>query len=113
MNFTMNERRQFPRIGISFPVECKTLPTKNYFYTVSKDLSLGGVKVLTDDSIPKGKVIKVNINLIDEVLNLKAKVIWCNKEKMPKRHSVGLLFVEATNPVKEKLFEFLNKIYSS
>ncbi|RLC33489.1 MAG: hypothetical protein DRZ76_04270 [Candidatus Nealsonbacteria bacterium] len=108
----MEERRQYPRIGISFPVECKTLPSKNFSYTVSKDLSLGGVRVFTTNAIPKGRVIKVNINLIDEVLNLKAKVIWCNKERIANRYSMGLLFVEATNTVKEKLFQFLNKIYS-
>ena len=108
----MNEKRQYPRVGISFPVECKTVPTKNFFYTVSKDLSLGGIRVFTTSSIPKGKVIKLNINLIDEILNLKAKVIWCNRERVAGRYSLGLSFVEATNTVKEKLFEFLNKIYS-
>lgn len=108
----MEERRQYPRIGISFPVECEAPATKNFSYTVSKDLSLGGVRVFAANSVPKGRIVKVNINLIDEVLNLKAKVIWCNKERIANRYSMGLLFVEATNTVKEKLFEFLNKIYS-
>ena len=108
----MNEKRKFPRVGVSFPVECKPLPARNYFYTVSKDLSLGGVKIVSNYFLPKDDTVKVNINLIDSILDLKAKVAWCNKERLSERYSTGLEFVETTENSKKKLFQFLNRIFN-
>ena len=110
---TMVENRAFPRAGISFPIECRPIPERNYFYTVSKDLSLGGVKIISNQFLPKNDTIKVSINLIDKVLNLKARVAWCNQEKMSDRYSTGLEFVETNKQSKEKLISFLNRIFNA
>lgn len=109
----MDDKRKFPRVGVSFPVECKTLPARSYFYTVSKDLSLGGMKIISNNFLPKDDTLKVNINLIDNMLNLKAKVTWCNKERLSERYSTGLEFIETPKNSKEKLFQFLNRIFNS
>ena len=109
----MDERRKAKRINVSFPVECKNLLARNYFYTVSKDLSLGGVKILTNEFVPVNNLIKLNINLIDKVINLKAKVSWCNSEKISDRYSTGLEFVEVEELDKWELSNFLNTIYNS
>lgn len=107
----MKERRQNPRAEISFPVECNELPSKGYFYTVSKDLSTAGTKILTDKFIPVGNHIKVNINLIDSVVDLKAEVKWCNKERAGERYSAGLEFVELNKKAQETLSHLINRIY--
>lgn len=109
----MVENRKFPRIGVSFPVECRFLPARKYFYTVSKDLSLGGVKIVSNCFLPKNDKIKVSINLIDNMLDLKAKVAWCNQERMSERFSAGLEFIETDEPSKKKLFSFLDRIFNS
>lgn len=109
----MNEKRKFPRVGVSFPVECKPLPARNYFYTVSKDLSLGGTKIVSNYFLPKNDMIKLNINLIDSILDLKAKVAWCNKERLSERYATGLEFVETNEISKKKLFQFLHRITNS
>lgn len=105
-----SERRTYSRIDISFPVECNILPKRNYFYTVSKDLSSAGVKILSNDFLSKGNFLKVNINLIDNVINLKAKVAWCNKERVCERYSAGLEFIEINEKDRVMLSDFLNKI---
>ena len=109
----MNDQRKFERLGVSFPVECKSLPDRKYFYTVSKDLSLGGLKILTNDFLPKNNLIKLNINLIDKVLNVKAKVAWCNSERASERYTAGLEFVEINNTNQKELTNFINTIYNS
>ncbi len=109
----MDEKRIYPRIGVSFPVECKALPARNYFYTVSKDLSLGGARILSNEFMAKDDLLKLNINFIDKVLSLKAKVIWCNRDRASERYSTGLEFVEMADKPKEELFGFLNKIFNS
>ena len=109
----MSDKRKFPRVGVSFPVECKPLPAKNYFYTVSKDLGLGGMKIVSNNFLPKDNTIKVNIKLIDSILDLKAKVAWCNKERLSERYATGLEFVETTESSQKKLFQFLNRIFKA
>jgi c-di-GMP-binding flagellar brake protein YcgR len=109
----MENRRIAPRANVSFPVECTSLTHKGYFYTVSKDLSMGGIKILTNDFLPKDDVVKVNINLIDRIVNLKAKVMWCNKERVSDRYSAGLRFTEVNNINKASLSQFLGKIFNA
>ena len=109
----MSEKRKNPRIDVSFPLECKNLPSRNYFYTVSKDLSLTGTRILINEFIPKENLLKIHINLIDKVLDLKAKVVWCNKEKAVERYSIGVEFVEISDADQEELSAFLGKINGS
>lgn len=107
----MEERRQESRANVSFPVECIMLPErKKIFYSVSKDLSKQGARILYQDFLPKGKDIKVNINLIEEIAQVKAKVMWCNKTPYPDRYYVGLKFMEINEKNKSAINYFLNKI---
>ncbi|MDD4294066.1 MAG: PilZ domain-containing protein [Candidatus Omnitrophica bacterium] len=107
----MDERRIEPRIGISFPVECDLAGKKSFFYTVSKDLSENGVKILTDDFLVKGENFKVNINLIDKIIRVKAEVMWCNKERLAERFSAGLRFVDVPSTSKRTITDFLCQVY--
>jgi c-di-GMP-binding flagellar brake protein YcgR len=98
-----DDKRKNSRSPVSFPIECNILPGKDYFYTVTKDLSVGGVRILSDEFLPKNNCLKLNINLIDKVLGLKAKVVWCNKERVSDRYSAGLEFVEMPEENKNYL----------
>ena len=103
----MEDRRRSSRIGVSFPVECRFLPRRDYFYTVSKNLSLHGVKIISDNFLPKGDSSKVSINLVNRIVEMKAKVVWCSKERLSERFSAGLEFVEINDRNKKMLAEFL------
>jgi len=106
----MQERRKYPRIDISFPVECDEVLRKNYFYTVSKDLSTGGVRIVSNKFLPKNEQIKVSINLIDKIINLNAKVAWCNEVRASDDYLCGLEFVEANKNRRNEITSFLSKI---
>jgi c-di-GMP-binding flagellar brake protein YcgR len=106
----MFERRKYPRIGISFPVECSSLPSGNYFYTVSKDLSNAGVKIVTNNFLPKNKPVRVDINLIDKIISLKARVAWCNERPISDSYLVGLAFIEISKENQSNISRFIKKI---
>lgn len=108
----MVENRRFPRIQVSFPIECRSLLSRSYFYTVSKDLSLVGVKIITNEFLAKNDLLKININLINKMVNLKAKVAWCNKERASERYSTGLEFVEISPINREEISVFLDKVHN-
>lgn len=97
------EKRKYLRSCVSFPIECSILSKHSYFYTVSKDVSAGGVRILSDDFLPKNNYLKLNINLIDKVVGAKAKVIWCSKERVSDRYYAGLEFTEIGKEGKELL----------
>lgn len=103
----MKEKRKESRVGISFPVACNKLRCRDYFYTVCRDLTTEGAKLITNNFIPRGNSVKVNINLIDKAIDLKAKVMWCSKQKHADRYYMGLLFKEIAKKDREHLSNFL------
>ena len=106
----MRQRRKNPRINVSFTVGCCPLTKKKFFYTVSKDLSLQGIKLLSSCFFPKGTKIKLQINLIDKVLRFIGEVVWCNEEKGNNRYLLGFQFVGVTQSSQKELNLFLEKI---
>lgn len=106
----MDERRKCPRVDISFPVECDVFPGKNYFYTVTKDLSAGGAKILSDNFLPKDHHIKLKINLIDKMLDLRARVAWCNQMRASERYWVGLEFIGLSPQQQKDIGQLLTKV---
>lgn len=105
-----DERRKYPRYNISFPIECKRVNLPNYFYTVTKDLSLGGARVLSDDFLPKDEPFRVTLNLVKKVFNVKAKVAWCNQERYSDRYSAGLEFIDMPDSGKKLYSDFLEEV---
>ncbi len=107
----MKERRKDLRVKVSFPVECIVLPERrSFFYTVSKDLSLGGVRILSENFLPKNQEVRVNINLIEEMVLIKARVVWCSKERCSERYSAGLRFLEINEKDRTNLNNFIRKV---
>ena len=91
----MDDRRKEKRVSIAFPVKCTILPErKRTFCTVTKDLSSAGIRILHEDFLPAGKTLKVNINLLTEILAAKAQVVWCNRMSHSEGYYVGLRFLE-------------------
>ncbi|MCM8824084.1 MAG: PilZ domain-containing protein [Candidatus Omnitrophica bacterium] len=104
----MEDRRKDERFNVSFTVGCEDLSNHHYFYTVSKDLSTNGMKIITNYFLPRGNTLKINLYLIDKVVNLKAKVIWSNKERYCDRYYAGLFLTEISEGDKPYILEFLN-----
>ncbi len=106
----MIERRQDERIKASFPVECTLLSSKDYFYTVTKDVSLGGVQILTSSFIAKDSILKLALNFIDSLVTIKVQVAWCNQKRNCERYSVGLVFSETSSSFKRNISRLLNTL---
>lgn len=104
------EQRKFPRIDVSLPLSCHVLHSKDLFYTVSKDLSKGGLKAITYNFYPKNSSLRVSLNIISKIVNIRARVVWCNKERFSDRYSIGLEFIEVAPSDKKDLIEFLEKL---
>jgi c-di-GMP-binding flagellar brake protein YcgR len=109
----MSEKRKNPRVDVSFPVECKALPSHAYFYTVTKDISLGGVRILCNEFLAKNNPLRLTLNCINKVFDLTAKVVWCNQERASDRYTAGLQFVGMDAGDSQELAGFLKVMYNS
>ena len=110
----MNEKRIEPRIDTAFIVKCMILPDKkNTFYTVIRDLSQCGVKILSENFLPLGRNLHLDINLIKEKAEAKAQVVWYSKMQSSEKYCIGLKFLEVNSSSKRKLGDLINTIYKS
>ena len=72
-----------------------------------------GVKIVSNTFIPRGSLLKLHVNLVDAVVDLKAKLVWCNKDRMADRYSAGLQFIELNEKGKKSLSHFLGKVFET
>jgi c-di-GMP-binding flagellar brake protein YcgR len=108
-----SEKRISQRIDTAFFVKCMPLPEeseKKCFYTIIKDLSSGGIQILSEDSLPLGKNLKIDINLIHENAQACAEVVWNYKIPAAERYCIGLKFLDICENSKRKLGEVINTI---
>ena len=103
----MKEKRKESRTMTSFPVACNTSKRRGSFYTVCKDLSSQGAKIITEEFVSCGNLFTLNIDLIEKIIGLKAQVCWCNKQHYSDRYNIGLKFVKIKNSDKTYLSNFL------
>ena len=108
-----NENRKSPRARISFPLKCEVSEKTSYFNSVSKDLSNGGVRVLSEQFIAPGDTVSLNINLIEKMISARAKVVWCNESEYGQRYLFGAEFVDMSEDDKNTLRSFLSLIFPS
>ncbi len=97
------ERRRYPRVMT--PVFCSTPRTRSPKRRVS-NLSLGGVRVYTDERLEVGERLEMEFLLPDgSTVKATAKVVWI--KEMPEGaevvYDVGMEFVELSEAAKEKL----------
>ena len=110
----MKEKRETSRIGIAFPVEYTLLSEKkSFFCTASKDLSCSGIKILCEQPLAPGNKVKMDINLITEVITATAQIVWHNKMFNSARYYAGLKFLDMTDKHKRTLGDFLGQMAPS
>ncbi|MFO8053372.1 MAG: PilZ domain-containing protein [Candidatus Omnitrophota bacterium] len=109
----MADKRRYFRHKLAFPAEYQQMSSLQYSHTVTKDLSLGGVKIIGENFISKGKMLKLKLNLPKRVFNFKTRVAWCNRERFSDRYCLGCEFVETPQFYKSQYRQFLNNVASS
>lgn len=108
----MEEKRKYPRHKLSFPAECKRARSSKYFYTVTKDLSLEGARIISNNFLPKDETFKVSLNLVKQVFNFSARVAWCSRDRFSDRYSAGLEFFSTHDCSRNQYLSFLNSVDS-
>jgi hypothetical protein len=111
----VNEQRQHPRYAIGLDVSAAHDGGKVTGRT--RDLSRGGLCMLSDDSIPVGKTCEVNLALVfsenqfSENMVLPSLCVWCTPIKGG-QHQIGFKF-EPLGPQNRAYLDLFIKFLAS
>jgi uncharacterized protein (TIGR02266 family) len=98
----MKERRKDPRINEENKVVLNLIPnggaqgSRNVYYSLTRDLSIGGIRIMTDAPLAVGSRVKVEITLAKSRKRVQAvaAVRWVNELFGKEVYDMGLEFVE-------------------
>ncbi|MEE8604629.1 MAG: PilZ domain-containing protein [Candidatus Aminicenantaceae bacterium] len=109
------EKRKEPRREDELPVEIEILsdetnlgPTR-ILYAQIRDISAGGVKILTSVYIPLGTPIKLKITLLKlgETIGPTGKVVWGNQIENSDLYEMGIEFENTQPDILCTLLEYI------
>ncbi|MCS7244145.1 MAG: PilZ domain-containing protein [Candidatus Calescibacterium sp.] len=95
--------RKYVRINRDIGIISPDLPG---YKAVTRDISLGGAKIIISKPIKKGSIIKIGIEMetSNKPLELSAEVVWSNELEPNKKYEVGLKFIY-NNPAQQQNIE--------
>ncbi len=111
----MEEKRRDKRIKnesklIFEIISCdRDLKNKKIFYTLTKDISLGGVNIRTDTFLPVDTLLKIDLPLpkMHKIISVRGKVRWIKSLYEDEVFEVGLEFVDTPHDVITSLIGHL------
>jgi PilZ domain len=108
----VQDRREFPRLKA--PVLCRPagLLVRLLHPRETIDISLGGVRIFSDDPVKVGALLSLDLFLPDQsTVVCKGKVVWVEElpPGAPALYDVGLRFTELTDTDKGRLSQVLEK----
>jgi len=99
-------KRRYVRIKRDIRILSSKIPG---YQTITRDISLGGVKVELKKPLPKGKIIEITLDLetrrSTEGVNLKAEVVWIRQAG--RIWEAGLRFIYSSPAQKEEIENYL------
>lgn len=111
----MQERRKQERRKDANAVDLK--PYNDYMkvfikrssFALTEDISMGGVKIITDTFLPLDSVIGLEINMVRSRtrMTLPGKVKWITEHRDEHIYEMGLEFVDASQTNSSTLKEYL------
>jgi c-di-GMP-binding flagellar brake protein YcgR len=103
------ERRRYPRVNAHVFYRPAGLAFLHHRYN-TRDISLGGMRVFTDDDIAVGSRLEMDVMLPgDSTVRCWAEVVWVDKleSTAPARFDVGLRFTDMAEPDIQRLASVL------
>lgn len=113
VNFNVKERRRYPRLKVSMPVGYKKLRQTPEFKkgSLAKDVSLGGIRFITDEflALTARLVLNIDLPLPSRPISAVTRVAWIKKLPLADRYEIGNQFLEISKEDREILSEYLAK----
>jgi Tfp pilus assembly protein PilZ len=105
----LTERRSNKRIPARFKINY--VSDRDYLISYTKDLSVDGMFICTQNPQPVGVIIKLTFSIgkIDQI-SIDAKVVWINSSNIEGESGMGMHFIDTPDFIKEEILKAVNKI---
>ncbi|UCC95610.1 MAG: PilZ domain-containing protein [Candidatus Omnitrophota bacterium] len=106
------DRRKYPRLPTTYIVRYKPRYSKtNYEVTQTKNISLGGIFLLTPKMLKQGQQLEMHIQFpfARKKIMVLARVISCEKLARGEIYETRLKFIEMSEETKQKLAEIIQR----
>lgn len=111
----MDDRRQAPRAGCVLPVRLYPHGEAKVIETLTKDLSVGGLRVLSP--IPRPLATRFSIEFAlgagEEPLSLAGQLMWFQVLPYSEQYYFGFAFEDVSENTSIRLSRFIERISSS
>ncbi|MDP1853745.1 MAG: PilZ domain-containing protein [Candidatus Omnitrophota bacterium] len=109
MQADYSEQRRFPRFGYSIPLKYRQDNQNTPTYTVTRDISVGGLKLLTNNFIPRGTEIQIEVELPHlDLVNTSATVVWSSRINHSEEYLSGIRFTELNETSKGNITDLVS-----
>ena len=103
------ERRVKKRIPVKLEVDC--IHEEDYLISFSKDISVDGMFIHSENPPEVGKRIVLNFSIDGvEKLEVPASVVWVNRSGYPKDFGLGVKFVRPSAALKDRIMRAVKKV---
>jgi len=115
----MQEKRMFPRIGsqmlVKYIVVTESEFKKRIGDTLTRDISVRGVRFVSDEELPPGTRLVLELNLpdVDHPITPPGKVVWCNPKNGGYEVGVELIWLSFQDEDQLALANYINSMLES
>lgn len=110
------ERRRYKRFDTELDVKYRLLKSLNsHSSTNGKNISKGGIAILTYEIFPKETILEIEISMPDSnsPINIKGKVAWCEEKGQldsdgKRSFLAGIEFIDIKDEQQAKLSDYIN-----
>jgi PilZ domain len=99
--------RSFPRIKCHSKVHYRLRGKPDFDSGICRDISRGGLKIVSEQFIPSSTLVMLEINALNRVLHPVGRVVWSAPIAHSNRNQTGFEFVEFDNKEQDYLNEFI------
>lgn len=105
----MSEKRVYARIPESSQIFYEIIPCEKIKECVTKDISQGGIRFLTQEFIPKDSRLKINLTLNKTLFNFEAVVrfVWISQLRRSEIYEIGVEFIDIPPKALEYLISYI------
>ena len=104
----MQERRESTRIRGYFPLNYRLRSVRKSRSTLTRDLSLKGLRIITFESLPVAEELMLEVSLGINVLNAKGKVMWVKQSSHGDRFYCGIKFNDLPYETEKALERYVS-----
>ena len=103
------ENRIQPRVSSALSVRLKHARRDGSRTRTIQNISLGGIACFSDEAVPTGDLVSVDLSIGGQLLQLEGRVVWCRRA--PGGHfELGLRFEEGAAESRERVYRDLAEI---